>query len=497
MNKNNNGHVASEQDVEIENPPLLMKNELYRLQTDLNEEEKIKRTIDVYYYDDTKIITYSSPSILEMTKSIPNKDVDEDNNKQYFTYEYIPSPQFHKLHHVYATIKFSEIRVAPEYADYVQIKVCKNFAHNVVVQASMILPQKGDVTEGVYIHTVDTFYHDSYREKECINVKQYDEMIGNRKELRKWSTVLKTYDELCLPFRFFTDKSDKFAIPIHMYTNPSVKISVTYCLSLSNLLRMRVKNSEGNWVVIKPNFNFLEGNIKELNAPKVWGIYRMVPKDAVTNEKDGYRILITDIKYMPEQEIKKEHSINLTDEHLVVRSIRYGFLNCKAALFNNLSNYSLEHVKENNGNDPQEDYSLNHGNVPRTSKRSTVHSTLIPNHYFFLSNTISKCIHDIRFDFSPHNIYPDTGIVMNKISMLTFTLRGDKNKKKNTENTKPILKINYQDPEDAIKTVIKNQKRSMSEQDLDNSVSEKFILKGYCEVFKYLTFKVGTVIVEE
>lgn len=497
-NKNNDAHLAAandvgavEVDIEKCSP---MKAKLYRVSDELESRERDRRTISVYDYDDSKIITYSSPTTLEMTRSMPNKDTNDEDNKQYYTYEYIPSPQFHKLHHIFVTLKLFEIQVIPEYEDNVQIRFCDNLIHNVVTDAIISFPYKDGLTEGVYNHRVNTFYNDSYRNKDCLTIKKYDYDIGNRKSLVKWSNALKTRDELFLPLKFFIDSSEKYAIPIHMYNNPNnIKITITYCLALESLIQMRVKNEQG-WEIIPPDLKFLQTNDTELKAPKVWGDYRMLLKKELAMEKEGYRILISDNKYLEDEEITKDFNIDLTDEKAVVRQIRYGFLNYKASLFNNHSNYTLDHNNRRQGDDPQEDFSLSYGNVPRITKRSNIHSTRTPDHYHHISDCNEHGIHDIRFDLFSYSIYPDTGVVMDKKSILSGSLRTFR--KKTVENGSK-KKLPKKSSDDIIGTALIKKQKQFSEQEVDDSISEKFIFKGYCKVFKYLTFKVGTIIIEE
>lgn len=487
---NNDSHIAASKDVDKEKFTE-MQESLYTIPDTMSEQEALDHIKCPFYYRTDDITTYSSPTVTEMESSIPNQALDDRTNKQLQQFVYSASGKYHRLLHCYITFKLPDIQVAPEYEDSVQIALCPNLMHNITNMAILRMPG--------YEQPIDTAFLDFYRSNDCPNIKNWDYMIGNRPELQEWDCVLKTRDELTLPLPFYIDMSPKYSVPIHLFPpRDGVEVLVRYSLMLENLLRMRIKDEKGVWHEIPPYLPFLETESKEIGIPKMWGIYRTVTDEQIADDSKGYSIIIPDIKYFTERVVEQNFSIDLTDKQRTIRGVRYGFLNLKAAYYNNHSNYTLSHQNSGVGDDPQEEYELTYGNIHRISKRGTIHSTAIVNHYNLYNNGgYHGGVHNIIFDFSPYNIYADTGVVLNKSSILSGSLRTKKSYPIQEEEKENKLKIRPSDSPDKVLKAVLSSHLILPKEKRDETISSQFLLKGFYKFFRRLTFKVGGVIVSD
>lgn len=484
---NNEVHIVATNDVNEENFTE-MQQTLYMVPEELNDKEAISITKSPFYYEENQVMTYSSESIVEMQYTTPHRNKDE-------TYIYTPSNEYHRLMHVYVSVKLPYIKISSEYEDRVQIKLCKNPMHNIVKSALLKIQNMN----GGYVQHINTFFLDGYRIKDCLNVKNWDYMVGNRKELSTWSNLLTTSDDLVLPLPFFIDCSSQYSIPLHMFsTSEGVKISICYMLQLDSIIRMRVKDNKGVWIDIPPNIIFLDNNVSELNIPKVWGVYRTLTTGQLIEEKKGFSVLISDFKYIEEKKVTNNFTIDLTDERRSIRGLRYGFLNFKSSIYNNHSNYSLDHLSEKLNINPLEEYSLSHGNIPRITKRAAIHSTSVSNHYNFINSCVDNTINDISFDFSSYNIHSDTSVRLDKSCILSGKLKNNPSLLLEDLEYNKNIKIKHTDtPDQIIDKILNNFLNNVNDKYKDDSITNYFIFKCYCRFFKRLTFKVGSVVVED
>ncbi len=463
--------------------------------------------LSIFHNDSNKILAYSSGSTLPLESTRGEKD---------YIYNYTVSNKFHKLMNVYATLKLPEIKVASGFSKRVQIALCKNPLHNIISSATLRI----NTHDGTFTQTVNTFTADVYRAKDCLNPVLYDYMIGNREELIHWTSNLNTMDELFMPLKFFMDEETNASLSIHMYPN-CVSFKHQYELSLKKLIKMRIKDNDGVWQSVIPEMSFLQYDKDKLDAPTIWGCYRMMehreddgrnpkkPESGVVNDENreyeeerenGCKIFIKDYKHLKEVEVRHNLNYDLINEKSAALGVRYAFLNCKAALFNNHSNYSLYHDRLSAIADPQESYSLSFGTDERVTDRATIHSTLVPSFYLFRANNceIDNTIHDIPFDTHPYRLDPDTTVVFRQPSILSCTLRNEEDSRKD----KQVHKNEYPDLSqlsrtEKMDTVINYTRKTFSECDLDDSTSKKFIFKGYARVLRMVTFKISSITIAE
>lgn len=474
-----------------------MQERLHLAPDELTDEEVLRVTHNPFRPNLPQVVTYSSPVSVPMEASNPNTTIDPETGIEHHTVEYRPSNDYHRLVHVVAELQVSEISVAPEYEDVVQIKLCDNLLHNIVHSASIRIPRAANAG-GEYQHTVNTFYHDSYRVKDAINISNWDNMVGNRDELTGWSTCLNTYDKLTLPLQFFIEKGESMSIPIHMFQGPqAVKIVITYALSLKDMICMRVKNEHGHWEKIKPYLPYLTIDRPQFTVPTLWGYYRMLPEGQLREEKlHGIQITITDICYWKDTKVNNAFSVDLSNKDLTLRGLRYGFLNTKAQLLNEHSNYTVNHENKKDGAGPQDTYGLTYGSVPRVTSRSSTHAEALANYFHFVAAVKEKGIYDIAFDFTPYSLGPDTTVVFSETSILSGTLRTKSCVVETVPRRHQKPKYN-EDPEELIKNVLAAHRQTYSEDERSGKQCQIFLFKGYTRQVKQLIFRVGYVEVLE
>jgi hypothetical protein len=484
-------HIISNRDLEAVENFTELQTVCYTVPDYIGDNEAREVVVSPFSYPDRQIITYSSESCLEMEAEVPVYTIDNVTDAKYSSHTYKPSLEHHRLMNVYATLKLPQLVIKEEYIGYVEICYAKNLMHNIISNATIVIPTES----GEFHHTVNSFYLDCYRARDVIGIQSWDYMIGNRKELIEWNSELTTEEELALPIPFFTDAGPNMSIPIHMFREHSrISIKITNCVRLQNFLRMRIKDKGGKWVNVKPCLDFIESVPEETSfQPKIWGRYRNIPKDQLIQEKLGFHIKITDIRYFEPQVVSKSFSVRLTDDKTSVRGLRFAFLNLKSAYFNDLSNYSFSH--QNRLVTPLETYALSNGNLFRIKQRDSIHLTAIAQHY----SMISACddfilMHDILFDFSPYNTKPDTSIIMREECVLTGSLRVLEDNKNVPIDRKLVFRLSHNsDPESNIQKYLDLNNKYIPEKYRDDDYSTAFELKGYSRVIKMLHFKVGCV----
>lgn len=451
--------------------------------------------LSIFYYDSQKVLAYSSGVTLPLDATRGDKDN---------IYKYTVSNKFHKLMHVFATITVPKIKVLPEYKSRVQICFCKNLPHNIIKQSTLTI----STLEQTFSQTINTYTADAYRARDCINGTLYDYMIGNRDELISWGTHLGTHDELFMPLRFFMDEETHMSLPIHMYPD-GVSFKNEYELDLKRLLRMRIKNKKGKWENVIPDLRLLEVDKSNIDTPNIWGEYRMmeyredenveVNREYEEEREKGREIHIKDYVHLKQQDVYHSFTYEFFNENSAVLGIRYSFVNCKAALFNNHSNYGLYHDAVHTSIDPQNQFSLSFGTDDRITHRSTIHSTLIPSFYQLRAtlSAVDVTIHDILFDANPYRMEPDNTIVFRKTSILTCNLRNEDNSDRNRARVVTDAKLEKSDPDDQLDSILIHTSKLFNKNELDKSISNKFIFKGYLRVSKVITFSVGAITVHE
>lgn len=434
---------------------------------------------------DNDVLVYSAPLFVQMeASSIPTTD--KTDNSELISYSYTIKPTYQKLLHTYVTAIVPRVSVAEEYEGLVEVSYCANLSHNIVTSASLRLPAKDG---NGWDNEVNTFFHDAYRENDCNDLVSYDYAIGNRRELTDWSTVLETQQPIVCPLRFVMEQDPSFSIPAHLFLESNaIQLRITYSLSLKNLVRMRVKNEKGEWEEIPFWGKFLEQeDHTKVNTPSAWAIARISDsREIIAERTDGYSITVTDYVYINPISDYQSSDIQLINDTTIVRGICYAFLNESRVMRNDHSFYTLE-----DGSDPQAKYRLE----PRVTDRDSIHSTIVQGLYN--CRRASKFIHEINFDFSKYNSKRDTGVIFNKPTALSITLRersvlrSDPPERKRGERITTTMS-----PEEKVAMVLRNYYASHHERDRKNTHNPRLKFLGYTRTTIRLHFSVGSVSVE-
>lgn len=466
----------------------------------------------VSYYDyQERVVVYSSPSDHKMkcTEIHP----DSSNSSRKFAYE--PYPKMDKLLHVYAICKLPSIKVEAPFRDRIEIALCPNFMHNLISSAVLMI-NCGLNSE--FKHTINTFTYDAYRAKDCDSLDIYDYSIGNRRELIQWGSELKTGESLVLPLPFFMDSTYRYALPLHMYDKRgTVQIVCTMDLSLKNYIRMRAKRKSGEWMDIprsEIDLSFLRVD-GPLSPPQVWGRYTTLTDQArgaelvsVSEGTDrsreaGYSIIFTDYEHFRDREVTTRMETSLPRQNAAVRGIRYAFLNYKASLFNNYSNYSMDFQTPRHSCTPASYHSLSCGGLMRIPKRESVHSSLIPALYSSRAGSSDKRLfHEIVWDHYPYNPGPDTSILPKENKFVVALKSSATSAKRQSEEgdgreEDPVIPLSEIVPAKRVGTLISRTLHRYKDTGLlDDSPSFQYIFKGYCRVLKKITFSPENILVE-
>ena len=285
-----------------------------------------------------------------------------------------------------------------------------------------------------------------------------------------------------------------------MYAEGSIRVPCSLHLGIEKYLMMKVKGKDGVWNILPhPEMSLLEVAGNSFALPQMWGRFSTLAAREIAEERKGYSIIITDNEHFKDTIVKNKASIPLPT-NASIKGLRYGFLNTKAAHFNNHSNYSTNHTDAKEGKDPQKSFSVKNdkSTVYRIPTRSSVHSTLVSAYYHRRRGALDyKFFHDVTWDHYMYSIYPDSSITAQEDELKVKLHHRDR--LPSSKNPKASIKKHLSEypVSQQVDVVIEHTKATTNDTLLDDSVSQTFLMKGYARVLKRLHFGVGMITVNQ
>ena len=461
-----------------------------------NKEQIFIDIISPYYYP-RLIYPYSTicrePLILEKTR-------------------YLVKDSYHYLKFVYLTIELPKITVLRAYEDLVEIAWTSNVLHSIIGNGlSLEFMGKGDKV--LFSQTLNQDRLDDYRATEVQNIKGYDIDIGNRKELLEWNNELVTDQELSIILPFYFNDKDNLAIPINKlfststnsdHTSIKVVFKSDFNLKILKLLRMRVRSTRTNsWTdLIKPEIYFLNITNKKLVMPQLWAEYSLLDEtEHLAQIEEQYKVIITDYIYSEETDIIDNSTINieLNQENKAIKCIKLFAQNYKANMHNNNSNYTTDHNNHKTGTDPIQSISIKYGSVYRVLPMGSVHTSRITKDRYFHGYCNDKGYHTITFSHEPSRHCSDISCIPDGSALLQVKPKSNLIHKERVEYDAPNISPNTyknrewesEKPKGQIEAIINYIKETYDELLINDSQTNKYVLKICIHVIKVITYGKG------
>jgi hypothetical protein len=200
-----------------------------------------------------------------------------------FNYVYTPDNNFHLLAWTYLVWRLPKISVKPEFNKRVEICWVDNLAISIVKEAQLYFGNKK-------IQTFDSFcsciFH-KFIMKDKQKRKLFSKMIGNRKNLTRWTTVLES-NIIVFPQPWYYSKDEVHAFPLFLCKTKSLKHKYNFRDKICELIRMRIFTNENQWKELQDvNVTFLEMEQDILPPPDMVGKYINLSEEEYEYRKEN------------------------------------------------------------------------------------------------------------------------------------------------------------------------------------------------------------------
>ena len=353
----------------------------------------------------------------------------------------------------YIIQRIQPMKVNKEARKKVQICLCHNPGHNIIVNGALDI-------DGIVVQSFGSGWLDIHSQffMEPGFRENYNVAIGNVPFLEQWSTHIPAY-ELTVHQPFFYSKNTATALPLFLGSLGRVTHRYEFKRDLSQLLRMRILEDESGdqWREIQYNWEYMAAVAQDekFSQPVMFGKYAVITEAernwhkgivAVEDVNTGKIITKTDPNYRPlvmygENVVETTHENSYTFGNTVgidltsatpTKSIFWVAENIDATKLNNHSNYTTNSKDIMNGWSPISDISMGYGNVIKIKSMSNTHFNVGLSAREFMSPPSEPGYNGINFGYNINSLHADVGIVFNQIGMARFNA--------NLADTDPFLK---------------------------------------------------------
>jgi hypothetical protein len=321
---------------------------------------------------------------------------------------YTSSKKFDFLHSLKAVIKLNHLKVQDKYKNKVRIAYHHNLAHNILYLGECKI-------DGEHFGTIDTIYEDIHLQYFQKKRKIYRQRIGAVPCLEEWSDVLPGLT--LTPIQHFSFcRNDRVALPILKSNNNVITFEYKVRTKITDLLRMQILGTDGEWKEILPNVKYLEGNNKNIPIPEMWGEY-----SELDDSERNWRKSIDDRTGQPFKQVLYIEDVEMissknarpigTEEEIpigCIHPVKHYFW--VASLSNgNYSNYTTNKNNVREGWNPCAFSGIKYGNSDRTEK--------LPHEHFDQGDRFPKSPYEAGYNsytytYSPIDIQKvDIGVI--------------------------------------------------------------------------------------
>lgn len=395
---------------------------------------------------------------------------------------YSISNKFDFLLGVYMVATIPSLEVVGRYQGSIKVCWTSNIFHNMIKEAELCF-------DGSPAQYQDSHWLDIYAQ-ELMNVDyskklMYNDAIGNRGYLQEWNTFIPSDTLSFYPPWYFCSHA-VLAIPLFNCSLSVVTMKYKMRLKLSELVRMKGMNREGEWKNIAYNQKYMIGKGDGIEKPDMFARYSTISDSERKWRKTlVHRVLIDGIIKTSSEEhygYGSTASMSLKSREIIKR-VFWVAENVNASTYNCHSNYTTNSEDLTRGYNPVSDRKLSYGTVQRDPKMSSVHwDTADP----FMTLSTVPTVAGYNSSSFAHNsdcINADNGLVTDKLEAnMTIWIK----------NTDPFLNRDVstveKDEEDG---VLYPEETSGNEGEVLGDPNARFRIHCYMLVTRELKFEHG------
>lgn len=333
-------------------------------------------------------------------------------------YKFNVNPTWDYLLYTYLRVRLPALRISEKVRGRVQICWTHNVGVNFVREAHLMFDTKR-------AQRIDSVWFDIYSQwfmkpgfREHHNVD-----VGNVPFLEDWGESLPSY-MLNVQQPWYYCRDTLLAIPILFCSLTKVYHQYEFRNRVGELLRMRLKDREGEWRQIKPNLAYLEGvnATQTIGEPQLWGRYAYLNED----ERRWQKTCKTDKTIYIDDVL----DIDVKDSVGFGRTVT-AELDCKTpckAIFwmaehglsreiNNHSNYTTDLYDMNRGWDPTGKINLTYGGQPRLKDMDSDHFSRSEPWHHFVSPPSEMGYHAYSIARDSSSLDASLGLVMSNLNV--------------------------------------------------------------------------------
>lgn len=285
---------------------------------------------------------------------------------------YTASKKYDFLHKLTAHIDLQPIKVKDKWKKKVLICYHHNLGHN-------ILPFGECKIDNEHYGYLDSKYVDFHSQTFYNKKKLYARKIGSIPCLEKWGTELAGLP-LSVPQPFTFTRNTRVSLPILKSSKNTITFEYKYKNKLTDLIRMKILNSKGEYEEIKCNLNYLDFKSDHIPLPELWGRY-----SDITDEERNWRKSVDEDTGEPRKHIvyiediaclSSKNPISIGTKDVISLDIKNPtkYIVWMAMLENgNLSNYTTNQEDVYTGWNPCATSGINYGTEPRVEEAPHEH----------------------------------------------------------------------------------------------------------------------------
>ena len=286
---------------------------------------------------------------------------------------YTCHPNFDFLLYTYMRNVTPALSVKEKFKDKIRIAWCHNLATNMTPKGELKFEQSA-------IQTIDSVWYDIFGQYfiDSNFYDKYQESIGNVPCMEKWNTSLPSYPLNAIQPWYYR-RHPSWAIPLCLCSKMKITHVYKPRLTISELLRMQMKNDSGEWVDIKFKASFLNGLPKDgkLPAPELWGRYALISgTERLWHQKDSCEVkYVQDIVSITSNNEKVYGEVETLplENPTPCSHIFWVSENIPATKRRNLSNYSTDKTDLYKGWNPCKSVTVKYGTQKRIDNMSADH----------------------------------------------------------------------------------------------------------------------------
>jgi hypothetical protein len=382
-------------------------------------------------------------------------------------------------------MKLPSISVKAKHKDMIQICWPHNVGHNIFESGYLRI---GEDKYGWFDNRwLDIYSQYKLPTKTGVRKHYNRKMVGNVNLLSNWKDSLPEHP-IQVPIPIFSTLNQRYHIPLFLLEGTSCSININIRSSILDLIRIRVRNGDGDWEFIQQKDNrefagFLTTEHEEfqLPTPSVKAKYGMVTQSEIDIRKKRENVVyvptVKSFSVTNNGSYGETQEINI-DSNSPIMKMYWLAENMNSTKYNNMSNYTTSiHNNLENGHSPIGEVGLKIGTHIKYSLGNNYDfSSSIP---FFEAESLPSEEGYNMISFAQRNsIYFSGGIVPDTFSGMTLQI-----KLKNTNYQNEIKREEEEDEEKGKSPleILSERKRKQERGETEKTEQVRFRTHVYIE----------------